>query len=68
MIALTIEVEQEEDGRWIAEVMELSGVMVYGQSPEEATRKAKSLALQVLADQIAASERDDLDSISFTAA
>lgn len=48
--------------------MELPGVMVYGRSPEEATRKAKSLALQVLADQIAASERDDLDSISFTAA
>lgn len=68
MISLTIEIEQEDDGRWIAEVMELSGVMVYGQSPEEATRKAKSLALQVLADQIAASERDDLDSISFTAA
>lgn len=68
MISLTIEIEQEEDGRWIAEVMELPGVMVYGQDPEEATRKAKSLALRVLADQINASERDDLDTISFTAA
>lgn len=68
MISLTIEVEQEEDGRWIAEVMELSGVMVYGQSSEEATRKAKSLALQLLSEQVAASERDDLDSIRFTAA
>ena len=68
MVSLTIEVEQEDDGRWIAEVMELSGVMVYGQNPGEATRKAKSLALQVLAEQIASSERDDLDSIRFTAA
>ena len=44
--------EQEEAGRWIAEVMELPGVMVYGQAPDEARRKAASLALRVLADQI----------------
>jgi len=68
VLSLTIELEQEEDGRWIAEVMELSGVMVYGQNAEEAVRKAKSLALQVLADQVACSERDDLDSITFSAA
>ena len=68
MISLTIEVAQEEDGRWMAEVVELSGVMVYGQSPQDAMRKAKSLALRVLADQIAASEQDDLDSIRFTPA
>lgn len=67
MIALTIEIEPEEDGRWLAEVMELSGVMVYGQTPGDATRKAKSLALQVLAEQIAAWERDDLDTIRFSA-
>lgn len=68
MISLTIEVAQEEDGRWMAEVVELSGVMVYGQSPQDAMRKAKSLALRVLADQIAASKQDDLDSIRFTPA
>ncbi|MFN8614024.1 MAG: type II toxin-antitoxin system HicB family antitoxin [Vulcanimicrobiota bacterium] len=67
-MSLTIEVAQEEDGRWMAEVVELSGVMVYGQSPQDAMRKAKSLALRVLADQIAASEQDDLDSIRFTPA
>jgi predicted RNase H-like HicB family nuclease len=33
---LTIEIEQEEDGRWIAEVMELSGAMVYGETQTEA--------------------------------
>lgn len=51
MDSLTIELEQEDDGRWIAEVMELPGVIVYGQAPDEARRKAKSLALRVLADQ-----------------
>lgn len=48
----TIEYEQEEDGRWLAEVLELPGVLVYGQSPEEATAKAQALALRVLADRL----------------
>lgn len=38
-----IELEQEEDGRWLAEVLELTGVLVYGQTPEEATAKAQAL-------------------------
>jgi predicted RNase H-like HicB family nuclease len=49
---LAIEVEQEEDGRWIAEVGELSGVMVYGSSRKEAIAKVQALALRVLADRI----------------
>ena len=48
---LTIEIEQETDGRWLAEVMDLPGVMTYGQSREEALARVKALALRVLADQ-----------------
>ena len=48
----TIEYEQEEDGRWLAEVIELPGVMVYGQSPEDAMTKVQALALRVLADRL----------------
>ena len=49
---MKIEVESEEDGRWIAEIPELPGVMVYGQSREEAISRVKALALRVLADQL----------------
>ena len=47
-----IEVEQEIDGRWIAEVMDIPGVMVYGEDKERAIAKAKALALRVLADWV----------------
>ncbi len=53
---LTVEVEQEEDGRWIAEVPELPGVLVYGRTREEAVRKAQALALRVIADRLEHSE------------
>lgn len=49
---LTIETEQEADGRWIAEVPELAGVLVYGASREEAMAKAEVLALRALAEQL----------------
>jgi predicted RNase H-like HicB family nuclease len=49
---VNIELEREEDGRWIAEVPDLPGVMLYGQSREEAICKAKALALRVLADRL----------------
>jgi predicted RNase H-like HicB family nuclease len=49
---LTIETEQETDGRWIAEVPELPGVLAYGASQDEAMAKAEVLALRVLADQL----------------
>ncbi len=48
----TVEYEQEEDGRWIAEVMELPGVMVYGTSKDEAIAKAQALALRVVAERL----------------
>jgi len=49
---MKIEIEKEEDGRWIAEVLELPGVMVYGNSRNEAISKAEALALRVLADRL----------------
>ncbi len=51
-MSLTIEVEQEDDGRWIAEVVDLSGVMAYGQTRQEAVERVQVLALRVLADRI----------------
>ena len=48
----TIEVAREEDGRWITEIPELPGVLVYGASREEAIVRAQVLALRVMADRI----------------
>jgi predicted RNase H-like HicB family nuclease len=49
---LRIEVEEETDGRFIAEVPDLPGVMAYGQSRDEAIVKVEALALRVLADRV----------------
>ncbi|MDQ6695337.1 MAG: type II toxin-antitoxin system HicB family antitoxin [Chloroflexota bacterium] len=63
---LTIECEQEADGRWLAEILELPGVLVYGQRREEATARVQALALRVLADQIENGKRHpQLTSILF---
>jgi predicted RNase H-like HicB family nuclease len=51
-MALRIEVEQEEDGRWLAEVPELPGVLSYGATRQEAIDKAQALCLRVLADRL----------------
>jgi len=56
---LEVELEREDDGRWIAEVVDLPGVLVYGETPEQALRSARALALRVLADKI---EHGELDS------
>lgn len=49
---LRIETEQEADGRWIAEVPDLPGVLAYGAKPQAAVMKAKALALRVIADRL----------------
>jgi predicted RNase H-like HicB family nuclease len=49
---LRIEVEREEDGRWLAEAPALPGVLVYGDTEDEARAHAASLALRVIADRI----------------
>jgi predicted RNase H-like HicB family nuclease len=50
--AFKIETEQETDGRWIAEVMDLPGVLAYGASRDEAVQNVEVLALRVLADRV----------------
>jgi predicted RNase H-like HicB family nuclease len=48
----TVEYEQEEDGRWLAEVKELPGVLAYGKDPDDATDRAQALALRVIEDRL----------------
>jgi predicted RNase H-like HicB family nuclease len=69
MITLSVELEQEEDGRWIAEISELPGVLAYGKTAEDARARAQALALRVVADRLEHGEAgSDLLSISFKAA
>jgi predicted RNase H-like HicB family nuclease len=49
---LTIEVEQENDGRWLAEVVELPGVLTYGPTRQGAIQRVQALSLRVLADRL----------------
>ncbi|MGO9480898.1 MAG: type II toxin-antitoxin system HicB family antitoxin [Candidatus Kryptoniota bacterium] len=64
-----VEFEQEEDGRWIAEVVDIPGVLAYGKSQEEAMLKAQALALRVLAERIDIGEVSAMPlTISFLAA
>ena len=64
-----IEIEREDDGRWIAEVPELPGVLTYGTSRDDAIARVQALALRVLADRLEHSEAaPDLLSVSFKAA
>lgn len=58
---LTFETEQEEDGRWLAEVPELPGVLAYGASQRETIGKAEALALRVLAERIEYGEATPMD-------
>ena len=51
-MCLTVNLEREDDGRWIAEVPDLPGVMVYGQTRDDAISKVKALTLRILADRI----------------
>jgi len=49
---MKIEIEREQDGRWIVEVPNLSGVMAYGKTRKQAIAKAEALALRVIADRL----------------
>lgn len=49
---MKIELEREEDGRWIAEIPDLPGAMVYGDNRDEAVARVKAIALRVLADRL----------------
>ena len=64
-----VEVEREEDGRWLAEVPELPGVLAYGTSASEAQARVQALALRVVADRLEHGEAGpELINISFNAA
>jgi predicted RNase H-like HicB family nuclease len=65
-----IELEQEEDGRWIGEVPSLPGVMAYGPSRTEALAAVQAITLRVLADRLEHGEAvsEDLVNVSFIAA
>ena len=53
-IVYRVETELEEDGRWIAEIVDVPGVLAYGNTEQEAKASAQALALRVLADEIEA--------------
>ncbi|MGB0560559.1 MAG: type II toxin-antitoxin system HicB family antitoxin [Spirulinaceae cyanobacterium] len=66
---LTVETEQEEDGRWIAEIAELPGVLVYADSQQAAIGKVQALALRVIADKLEHGEiTPSLTGLTFIAA
>jgi len=68
-MTFTIEHEQEDDGRWLAEVLELPGVLAYGKTAQEAINKVQALALRVLAERIEHGEiAPDMVDIKFAAA
>jgi predicted RNase H-like HicB family nuclease len=69
LIAFKVEIEQEDDGRWLAEVVDLPGVLAYGDTQQAALAKVQALALRVIAEQLDHGETaPDLLSISFNAA
>ena len=61
----TLECEQETDGRWLAEVLELPGVLAYGASREDAMVKAEGLALRVIAERL---EQGEAKAVAFSIA
>ena len=69
MITFKVEIEQEDDGRWLAEVVELPGVLAYGDTEQAAISRVQALALRVIAEQLEHGEAGpDLLSIPFNAA
>jgi predicted RNase H-like HicB family nuclease len=69
VITFKIDTEREEDGRWLAEVLELPGVLAYGDSQEVVVSKVQALALRVIAERLEHGEAGpEYLSISFKAA
>jgi predicted RNase H-like HicB family nuclease len=69
LITFKVEIEQEEDGRWLAEVVELPGVLAYGETEQAALSRVQALALRVIAERLEHGEAGpNLLSISFNAA
>jgi predicted RNase H-like HicB family nuclease len=69
LTTFSIEIERETDGRWIAEVVELPGVLAYGDSEDAAISRVQALALRVIAERLEHGEAEsELLTISFKAA
>jgi predicted RNase H-like HicB family nuclease len=67
LVTLTIELDREEDGRYLAEVLELPGVMAYGATEADVVAAVKALALRVLADRLEHGELGaDSNAIAFS--
>lgn len=64
----SIDTEQEADGRWIAEIPDLPGALVYGVTREEAIQRVQALALRVMADRLEHGELDAFVNVVFQAA
>lgn len=65
---LTVEIEREKDGRWIAEVLEIPGALAYGDTPDQAKARVQAIALRALADRLEHGEAGaNITSISFAA-
>jgi predicted RNase H-like HicB family nuclease len=68
-MVLTVDIDREDDGRWIADVPTLAGVLAYGTTRTEAIAKATALALRVIAERIEHGELSPIDAnISFVEA
>lgn len=68
-MTVEIEIDREVDGRWIADVADLAGVLTYGATREEAVAHVQALALRVLADRLEHNEGPaDLSTVTFRAA
>ena len=57
-MTLSVQCEREADGRWIADVVDLPGALAYGATADEATARAKSLALRVVGERLEHGETD----------
>jgi predicted RNase H-like HicB family nuclease len=68
-MVFSIELDREDDGRWIAEVPDLPGALVYGKTRDEALAGVRALALRVIADRLEHGEaRPDLPDVTFAVA
>jgi len=68
MLHFTLETELEEDGRWIAEVPELPGVLAYGTTQQEAIARAEALGLRAIAERLENGEMQTAFQIEFAVA
>lgn len=62
---IALEIDREEDGRWIAEIPTLPGCLAYGATREEAVRAVEALALRVIAERVEAGKEEKFASLAF---